>query len=301
MGDRLSFYLDGSMEDYEGTDESIGALGIAGAVVRLVMVLTGAATGDDFTCNLTCDTGGGGDNITFTIADGATTGTVITDQLDVGATETLYLRVTEAAAGTGLRGWFEFEPTGASAVTALLTTLAIVKTDAGISVATYDAQLTRLISGVSSAMQKWIGHRIVDTSHTDEYHSGNGWQSELILNHRPITTTDTMVVEQDDVEVSSALYTQDLEAGIVYLDDGYWTNGNRNYKVTYSSGYTSIPDDLVMAATAQVIFEYRQSNPGGNRLGIGANADASGGSTPYYEYNWLPMVKAIMAEYRRKV
>ncbi len=302
MGDRLSFSLPGSMESYEGTDESIGLFGIAGAVIRLDMHLVGAASGDDFTCDLRTATAGGGSGITFTITDGNNDGTIVTDQLAVAADETLYLRVTEAAGGVGLRGWFEFEPTGTSAVTAFLTTLARVKTDHGIDEATWDAQLNRLIQGKSAAMQSWAGRTFVDTTYTDEVHSGDGWTDTIILNHRPITGTETFVLKLDDSAVDSDDYTTDIDAGLVQIVDANTTAGTRNYKATYSAGYTSIPEDLAMACTAEVRHEFNQSHPSvTNRLGIESSADASGGGTTYVPGGFLPSTLEIMRPYRRRV
>ena len=221
------------------------------------------------------------------------------------ATDTLYLRVVEAAGAVGLNGWFEFVPTGVTPVTVYLTSLARVKEDEGISDATYDGQLNRLIRGVSVAMQNWMKRQIVEETYTDEVHSGDGWTDTIILNNRPITSTIMMVVKLDDSAISTSTYTDDDEAGIVYykptsLGTSSWASGTRNYKVTYSAGYTVVPEDLAMAATDQVRHEFHQSEPAGeNRLGLASTVEPAGISSGYVPHAFLPHVLEIMAPYRR--
>jgi hypothetical protein len=301
MSRYLAFSIPGSMETWQGVDYEIGILGIAGAVTRLKMTLSSGADGDDFACDLRDAADGGGSGMTFTIANGETTAAEVTaPQLAVSATETLYLRVTEAAGADSLTGWLEFDPTGTEEVTTFLTTLTRVKTDGKIS-DDHDAQLSRLIQGISAAMQSWIGRTIVDTEYADEAHSGDGWTHELKLNHWPVTSTTTFAITDSDDAVSSSDYEVDNESGIVVLKSGAWTSGRRNLKVTYSAGYTAIPEDLAMAATRQVIEEFNKSPQSGKgKLGLEGSTDAAGGAATFLPDGFLPFVETIMERYRRK-
>jgi hypothetical protein len=300
MSRYIPFSIPGSLEAVEGTDHAIGVLGIAGSVIRTYMVVGGAPSGDDLDVDVRDAVDGGGAGVSFTILDGTYYSAPVVTTLAVSATETVYVRVTEAAAALNLSGWIEFEPTGTEEVSTFFTTLSRVKTDHGIGVATWDAQLSRLIQGKSKAMQRWMNRDIVDTTYTEEVHSGTGWTDSLILHNRPVTSTETMVVKEDDVVVTASLYTSGDDEGVVYLTDAYWTSGQRNYKVTYSAGYTAIPEDLVMACTAEVRHEFNQSQPSvTNRLGIESNADASGGGTTYVPGGFLPATLEVMKSYRR--
>jgi hypothetical protein len=299
MAERIPFALPASLDSWEATDHAIGVLGIAGSVIRTFMTVASAPSGDDAVIDIRDAAAGGGDSIQVTITDGTTYATV-TDTLAVGATETLYIRVSEGAGALHLSGWIEFDPTGTEEVSTFLTTLSRVKTDEGLSDATNDAQLSRIIQGVSARMQQWMKATIVDTTHTEEVHSGLGWSEALRLKHRPVTATETMVVKLDDSVISSSLYTSHDAAGIVYLKSGYWEVGRRNYKVTYSAGYTAVPEDLAMACTDQVRHEFHQTVPGKARLGLQSSVNPSGGSTAYLPESFLPSVIEAMTPYRRR-
>lgn len=308
MSDRIPFSIPGALLGWVDTDHAIGVLGVAGSVTRVFMVVGTAPSGDDFVCELNDVTGGGAADFVVTISDGTTFETeTATGPLAVAADETLYIRVTEDAAAEDLSGWFEFEPSGAGSVTTFFTTLARVKTDDGIGVTTYDAQLSRIIQGVSKQMQSWMKRDIVDTTYTDEVHSGSGWDDALVLHNRPITTTTTMIVKQDDVAVDTSLYTSVAKEGVVYrvpgaTGGGVWSSGSRNFKVTYSAGWTAVPEDLAMAATDQVRHEFHQSQPSSaNRLGLTASTEATGGSSDYVDHKLLPSVIEVMMPYRRLV
>jgi hypothetical protein len=301
MTDRIPFVIPGALAPWSGVDHAIGVLGIAGSVVRVFMVVSDAPSGGSFTCALRDATGGGGDGITVTIPAGSKYATS-TSTLAVSAAETLYLRVGADFGAANLSGWFEFEPTGTASVTTFLTTLTRVKTDEGISVSTHDAQLSRIIQGVSAAMERWMGRTIVDTEHAAEKHSGNGWASEIVLNHCPITPSTTFALLESAVAVDASLYEVDSDCGVIYFFDSVLVSGTRNYSVTYSAGYVAIPEDLALAATDQVRHEWHQSQPAGeNRLGLTGTIEPAGISSTYVPHAFLPHVLEIMRPYRRLV
>jgi len=302
MGFYIPFSIPGALDPWEDVDNYAGFIGTAGSIIRVWMAVTEVPVGGNFTCEIRNSSSGGGDGITGTIPESNKLGGNFSDSITLTGSQYIYVRVKTAFGAMNLQGWLEYTTTGVASISAALTDLATVKTDHGITGSDNDAQLTRIIAGVSKAMQNWMGRAIVDTSYTDEIHSGNGWQDTLALNHRPVTSTDSFVVKLDDVEVSNTLYTKDDDAGLLYLISGQWTRGSRNYKVSYSAGYTSVPDDLVMAATIQCRHEFNQSQPSAtNRVGIHSNADATGGSTVYVPGGFLPEVLEIMRPYRRVV
>jgi hypothetical protein len=298
MAERIPFSIPGSLETWEDVDHAIGVLGIAGTIIRVHMLVTDAPSGEDLIVDLRDAIDDGGDGITVTIADGTNSETDAVSTLAISSSETVYLRVEQAGGAMNLSGWFEFQ-TGAEEVTTFLTTLSRVKTDEGIDSADYDAVLSRMIQGVSDAMQKWMGRTIVDTTYTDEVHSGNGWTDRIVLKHRPVTDTETMVVKVSDSAVDSSTYETDDDSGILYAVDSVWESGSRNIKVTYSAGYLAVPEGLAHAATEQVRHVWHQSSDGGARLGITRNADAGGGSTDYLSSEFLPSVIEAMRPYKR--
>jgi hypothetical protein len=301
MSDRVPFSLPGSLAPWVDTDHAIAVMGTAGDIVRVHALVTDAPSGDDLTFDLRDAAAGGGNRFAtgVTISDGTKSATV-TGTLDITASETVYLRLTEDAGAMNLSGWFEFDA-DVGGVGTLLTTLSRVKTHKGIAAGTttFDAQLSQIILGVSTAFEEFCGRTFADTTYTDEVHDGSGFRDAIVLNQRPITTTTTMIVKLDDDAVDATLYGNDADEGIVYLANGVWSQGRRNLKVTYSAGYTTMPEDLVMAATAQVVHVFNQSSPGGARLGLDSNADASGGGTSYSPSDFLPEVLRTLRAYQR--
>jgi hypothetical protein len=302
MGDRVPFSIPGALASWVDQDYAIGVLGIAGTVVRVFMVVSDAPSGGDEVVAIRDAAAGGGSGFNCTITDGTSSSTTV-NTLALTSSETVYLRVGTDNGALNLSGWFEFTPTDTTeAVTTFLTSLTRVKVDHGIGATTWDTQLSRLIQGVSAKMQSWMHRTIVDTTYTDEVHSGNGWDDTLILNHRPITSTETFVLKEDDTTVSATLYTTDDDAGLVQLKSGSMTSGRRNYKATYSAGYVGVPEDLAMAATEQVRHEFNQSQPSKtNRLGLGSSVSPTGASSAYVPGGFLPSTIEAMRPYRRVV
>ena len=148
MAERVPFTIPGALAGWVDTDVAVGVLGIAGAAIRTFVGVLDAPSGDTLTVDLRDATGGGGSGLEVVVADAANSGINIADQLDISATETVYIRVTQDSGAGNLYGWFEFDPTGTSEVSTFFTTLARVKIDEGLTAATYDAQLSRLIQGV---------------------------------------------------------------------------------------------------------------------------------------------------------
>jgi hypothetical protein len=297
MGERIPFHLGGALSAYEGSDHAIGVLGVAGTIVRSFMTLESAPSGAAFACDVRDATAGGGDGLTVTIPDGEFYATNDSDQLALSDSEVLYLRVTAASSAIGLSGWLEFVP-GAGAVGTFFTTLSRVQTDGKIT--GNDVHVSRLIQGVTKAMQSYMQRDIVDSTYTDEVHDGTGWTDAIILKHYPLTSTVTPVVKIDDSTIDSGLYTYETGGRIIYRKGADWTQGRRNIKVTYSAGFVGVPEDLAMAATAQVLHEFNQSPVSGKgKLGLESSADGAGGSTSYVPYDFLPFVLRVMNQYRR--
>jgi hypothetical protein len=159
-----------------------------------------------------------------------------------------------------------------------LTTVAGVKTYLGISSSTYDTLLGTLLTGAEKGMR---GRYCRPDGWTQavftEYFDGEN-SERLVLTNTPIDTTYTsMAVTVDGLTLDADTYTFDPASGVLafkYASNTLsanffaagrttipalgvgkvpgFTNGFRNVAVTYRGGYSSIPEDLALAAQMYV-------------------------------------------------
>lgn len=144
-----------------------------------------------------------------------------------------------------------------------LTTLAALKVYLGIAsdVTTEDDRLNALLSATEQSIEKWLGRKMLSTART-EYFSGSG-RSLLILGQRPVTAVSTVRVDQNgygghgsdafaadtEWELGVDFFPRSLAAdesnpGMLEAIGGVWPEGQQNIKVTYTAGYSTIPDDF---------------------------------------------------------
>jgi uncharacterized phiE125 gp8 family phage protein len=278
-------------------DADLHAASVAatGRATRLFLRRTDNGAGDVVVASLRNATGGGGSGIAITLGDGvdavAVTG-------DITGTE-FYLRVSSADGNSqNLTGWFDLE--AAAGVASALTTLVRVKEWLKITGSTNDTLITNLIAGESARIQRYLRRYIVQQTITAEIQSGHG-REILALRERPVTAVTE--VREDGVALASSKYELDGDEGILYArTDGnpdVWTEGSRNFEIDYTAGYASPPDDLVDAATIQVADTFRQTTPGGDRLGVlGAPLDAGGSPQYITPAAWAPGVLQRLALFR---
>jgi hypothetical protein len=119
-------------------------------------------------------------------------------------------------------------------------------------------------TAIRSRFERIIGVSLVPTAHT-EYYDGDG-SDTLFLDHhnpwaeatpRPVTLTSVTVIATDDTE--TAFTATELSDAVKYSHklvrrSGVFTAGVRNIKVVYTTGYTSVPDDIKQAALAVLVM-----------------------------------------------
>ena len=301
MSDRVPIVtIPGLLSGFLNTDLLVLPAGSIGSAVTFFVGVTDAPSGGTVVAELRNATGGGGDALSCTIADGAFT-QVATGTIALTGTEALYLRLTTTGGSAmNLSGWFELSATAGGAV---LTSLALVKAHGNIDVSTFDALLTTLIAGVSTAMQKYIGFDLVQTAYTTELTSAIPGQRKLYVSQRPVLASPPPVLYDQGAVIDATTYTLLPDEGafvaMTASAPGAWGYGTYRYSADYSAGYATIPDDLSLAATKQVRHEFRQTAEGGNRLSSLAVANDAGGSVAYVPGGWLPEVEQVMDRYAR--
>lgn len=149
-----------------------------------------------------------------------------------------------------------------------LTTVADVKESLGIDAGdtSKDNIITRKINQATKMIEKFTGVRFASTVYTDEEYDATN-VDQLVLKQRPIITftsfsiRDTSLNQNDWEVIDSALYFVDYSAGVIDLLfklDGRW---NR-YKVTYTAGYATIPEDIAEAAVTLASFYVENATSG---------------------------------------
>lgn len=155
-----------------------------------------------------------------------------------------------------------------------LCSLEDVKESLGIAAAdlSYDNLIRRMINKSTLAIENYCGRRFIETTYTNEEYSGTGID-ELVLKQRPITDTqalslgvrDTLLNSEDWETIDSLLYFVDNSAGVLYLNFRS-LSGWKRFRVTYSAGYATIPEDLAEACVS--LAAYYVLNADGGNIGI---------------------------------
>jgi hypothetical protein len=279
----------------------------ANTLERVSFTALEAPSGGTTVVQLNTADDGSGSGISVTIADGANFGTA-TGSVAIAASSYLYMLVTSDAGGAlALSG--SYEVSRSSGVTTFLTTLAKVKLDDSISGtdADRDTVLNTLIAAVSARMQSYMGRLIVQTTATDEKIDSIG-SHKIQTRHFPIisvsslTENDTALVEDTDFEREEA---DSKEGHIVRISGSEpiaWASRLRVVKVTYDHGYASVPDDLVQAATAQVVQDYHETAQSGKGWrGLASKGVDPSSATTYDKDFWARETVPVMQRHRGPV
>ncbi len=291
----------GGLSGFVSVDLEAGYFPTAATLVGFQPVVTDAPSGGSVSVDLRTATGGGGSGLSATIPDGARVPAApVTGSIEIAAGTTLYLRVTaESGAAMNLSGQYLVE--GESTAFAALTTLSRVKEYRNTTGTDSDTFLAQLIAAVSRKMQNYMRRRIVQESITDEMHDAGGRSDTLQLDGYPVASVS---IELDGTAVDSADFAVESNVGhVIYAPSGTpaaWPSGRRHISADYTTGYAQIPDDLVHAATVQVVWEFKRSgHTGSGRLGERSQVIDAGGQATYLIDAWAPDVLPVMSLYRR--
>ena len=151
-----------------------------------------------------------------------------------------------------------------------LTNLADVKESLGIASSdqSYDNLIVRTINQVTKQIEAYCGgRRFLETTYTQEEYDATQID-QFVLKQRPVTATTDFLFEVRDSglninsweTIDNKLYFVDNASGVVktlFRGLGRW---NR-WRVTYSAGYPTIPEDLAEAAAS--LAGYYVLNPVG--------------------------------------
>jgi hypothetical protein len=176
-----------------------------------------------------------------------------------------------------------------------LTDLPTAKAWLGVTSTSFDAQLSGLITAVSSFITNYLGRQILSASYVETYR-GNG-QSLLLLKNFPITAVasvafagQTITAAADPVALTSGILFDDRALRLI----GYRFPIGLPVVVSYTAGYAAAPPDVAQAAVELVGEAFRR------RERIGVSSKTLGGQevVAFSLKDMNDSVKALLMPYQ---
>lgn len=150
-----------------------------------------------------------------------------------------------------------------------LTTAAAIKDQLGINVTTWDSVLATIASGVNAAIENKLGVVFAETTYTNEEYDFDKPSRVMVLKHAPVISFTQLQYKDDPMDedsdnwttIDSGEYKVNLSSGKLVKNTPF-ERGVQRYRVTYSAGYSSVPDDVTLAADmlGAAIFQNRKSH-----------------------------------------
>ena len=162
-----------------------------------------------------------------------------------------------------------------------------------------DKVIVNTIKAITERFVQYTGSPLVSGTITDERYDGNGY-SILYLNQLPVIEVYSLYDDTDWVFGSDTLFAPaEYYAGKngVYLKNTTFSVGTKNIKITYSAGYTYVPDDLKHACIQEVLRFLNRNND----IGISSRAKSEL-STTFITDAFLPStISTLDRHIQRKI
>jgi len=134
-----------------------------------------------------------------------------------------------------------------------LTTVARLKAFLGITVATHDTILERLINMASDFISNYCNTVFQEAIYTNEIYDGTG-SLNLVLEKAPISTTASFQIEERTGKsswssIDNSSYYIDYVTGIVHSRGSGFIDMPQKYRATYTAGYAF--DNFTPGATLE--------------------------------------------------
>lgn len=180
---------------------------------------------------------------------------------------------------------------------ATFLTRARVKRAAGVptGITFHDALIDDLLDVAEEAVLQWLQIPGLTTASYNETHDTRYGQDRLSVRAWPITSIAALT--DDGSAVSADDYYHHDTAPYVYLkDSGTFTGGSQKVQITYTAGWSPVPDRFVQAAAFQAVAMWN----------AGRHSGFQGESGPDYSYRidpdgLCPMAKTLLRGDRRIV
>ena len=168
-------------------------------------------------------------------------------------------------------------------------------------------KLNQIIADATTYAEKLTGQGFSGVQTHVEYYSGNG-TNELILNRRPVIAVTQIEYTSYPLDMVSDLTSFDLKTatGVLHkkYNDYYFPKGQNNIKVTYTTGYATLPADLESAvsllASADVLADEAGMNGGLTSRSVVAYSESYGAGGKYSDTRkkYIGRAMAILGKYK---
>ena len=183
-----------------------------------------------------------------------------------------------------------------------------------------DTWLTEQILNVTGEIQGYCNEVFAETNREDELYDGDG-SHRLYLRHYPViqlsvetTPTDAEILASIQIRGTPDDAWEDLEDDVDFIfTDPKWSYielysaifpfGRKNIKLSYVSGYATIPTDLKLVAIEMVAMHWKKSNRSAIGL-LGESSKTTSGlanTTTRQLLDLEPKWKKVLNRYRRLV
>lgn len=152
-----------------------------------------------------------------------------------------------------------------------LITLSQYKTLVGKSSTNDDTRLTEIIGSVTDIVRSYCGRNFTDFASSDktEYLSLAEPEKIIYLDEYPILSI-TSIAYSTDMGQSYTTYSTSEDGGKYFIDQatdntvvkysGTFQDGVMGLKVIYKGGYTSLPEDLILACVDLVTYYFKKES-----------------------------------------
>lgn len=125
-------------------------------------------------------------------------------------------------------------------------------------------QINMLINMVDGQIENYCGWAINAKTYTNKKVDGNGL-AEIDLGVYPLNSLTKAEVDDGSGTIVNVLSDVNIKAdeGIIYLDSNSatlttFTSGTQNVTLTYNAGYSTVPNDLMFAATELAALRFKR-------------------------------------------
>lgn len=174
-----------------------------------------------------------------------------------------------------------------------------------------DTIIGTFISDVSLWIENYLEKKVVSQTVTDEKGSGDGTEF-YYPKYSPVTAVTTLTYRGTptssyaNVVSNSSNILVDPDGDYIEVYGTVFPYGRLNLKLTYTAGYSTVPNEIKQVAYEMVATRFRESNDpalGQNRLGIQSKSRTEGGGVTNAStfVDMLPRWERILKRYVRKV